>query len=277
MTNLEAIWLDAKGADQLYLTKHWLIFYAGEGYNTGESIRVYVGYVMKQNAAYLSSSYIGERARWKRYGGDSLLAIVGALLVTGIIFLFRLYPRIPNISVAYLLIVLALASTRGMFAAVVASVMAFLSFDFFLVPPLYTFTIGKIDEWLALFIFLATAITTGQLASAMRRRAEQARKRARESRILYELLRDTNREGEVERQLLIIARAVVDVFAPWGVRDCAILLPDAQGKLVMQASTRRLDKPETPSPDEAATAAWVMTQAQTAELHDVLPARTDFR
>ena len=226
---------------------------------------------MKQTA-YLSSFYTGERARWKRYSGDSILAIAGALLITGIIYLFKLYPRIPNISVAYLLIVLALASTRGMFAAVMASVVAFLSFDYFLVPPLYTFTIGKVDEWLALFIFLATAITTGQLASAMRRRADQARKRARESRILYELLRDTNREGDVERQLLIIVRAVVEVFSPWGVRDCAILLPDALGKLVMQASTREIGEPETPSPDEAATAAWVMAQAQTAELHDVLPA-----
>src|SRR5437588_5092118 len=117
-----------------------------------------MGYIMKQTA-YLSSSFVRERARWKLYIGDSVLAIVGALLVTGIIYLFKLYPRIPNISVAYLLIVLALASTRGMFAAVVASVVAFLSFDYFLVPPLYTFNIGKIDEWLALFIFLATAIT----------------------------------------------------------------------------------------------------------------------
>ena len=221
-------------------------------------------------AEYLPSPYIGERARWKRYSGDSILAIVGALLVTAIIFVFKLYPRIPNISVAYLFIVLALASTRGMFAAVIASVVAFLSFDFFLVPPLYTFTIGKVDEWLALFIFLATSITTGQLASALRRRAEQARRREREARILYELLRDTNREEDLARQLRIIARAVVDVFSPWGVRDCAILLPDAQGKLIMQASTHRKGEPEALLPDEAATAAWVMAQAQTAELHDVL-------
>ena len=226
---------------------------------------------MKQTA-YLPSPYIGERAPWKRYTVDSLLAIVSALLVTVVLFLFHLYPRIPNISVAYLLIVLALASTRGMFAAVVASVVAFLSFDFFLVPPLYTFNVGKVDEWLALFIFLATAITTGQLASAMRQRAEQARKRERESRILYELLRDTNREGDIERQLLIIARAVVDVFSPWGVRDCAILLPNAQGRLIMQASTSPSGEPEKLSPDEMATAAWVMSQAQTAELHDVAPA-----
>jgi two-component system sensor histidine kinase KdpD len=219
---------------------------------------------------YLQSPYMGDRARWKRYSGDSILAIAGALLVTAIIFVFQLYPRIPNISVAYLFIVLALAGTRGMFAAVAASVVAFLSFDFFLVPPLYTFTIGKVDEWLALFIFLATAITTGQLASALRQRAEQARRREREARILYELLRNTNREGDVEGQLRIIARAVVDVFSPWGVRDCAILLPDAQGKLIMQASTRGTDEPEALGSDEAATAAWVMAQAQTAELHEVL-------
>ncbi|HEV7237291.1 MAG TPA: DUF4118 domain-containing protein, partial [Ktedonobacteraceae bacterium] len=219
---------------------------------------------------YLPPQDVGDRARWKRYSSDSMLAILGALLVTGIIFIFKLYPRIPNISVAYLLIVLALASTRGMFAAVVASLVAFLSFDFFLVPPLFTFTIGKVDEWLALFIFLATAITTGQLASALRQRADQARRREREARILYELLRDTNREEDLERQLRIIARAVVDVFSPWGVRDCAILLPDAHGKLVMEASTRNMKEPETLLPDETATAAWVMGQAQTAELHDVL-------
>jgi two-component system, OmpR family, sensor histidine kinase KdpD len=218
---------------------------------------------------YLPSPYSRDKTRWKRYSSDSILAIVGTSLLTGIIFVFRLYPRIPNISVAYLFIVLALASTRGMFAAVIASVAAFLSFDFFLVPPLYTFTIGKVDEWLALFIFLATAITTGQLASALRRRAEQARRREREARILYELVRDTNREEDLGRQLSIIARAVVDVFSSWGVRDCAILLPDTQGTLVMQASTRGKDEPAL-LPDELATAAWVMTQAQTAELHDVL-------
>src|SRR6202165_538168 len=210
-----------------------------------------------------------DEARWVRYTSDSLLAMAGALLVTGIIYVFQLYPRIPNISLVYLLIVLTLASTRGLYAAVIASVVAFLSFDFFLVPPLYTFTIFKVEEWLALFIFLVTAIITGQLASALRLCAEQARKREYETRVLYELVRDTNREENVERQLSIIARAVVDVFSSWGVRDCAILLPDASGKPVMQANTRSSKEHVTLLADEAATAAWVMAEAQTAELHDV--------
>ena len=210
-----------------------------------------------------------EGPKWRHYLIDSVVAIVSTLLLTGIIYLLHLYPSIPNISLTYLLIVLTLASTRGMFAAVLSALVAFSSFDYFLVPPLYTFTIARFEEWLALFVFLTTAIITGQLASTMRTRAEQASQQARETRILYELVRATNSEEKQERQLNVVARAVVDVFASWGVRDCDILFPDANGKLVLQASTKHIDEPIALSPDEAATAAWVMSQAQTVELHDV--------
>src|SRR5712692_3622442 len=169
------------------------------------------------------------KPRWQRYLLETFLAFAGVMLVTGIIYAFHLYPRIPNISIVYLLVVLALATARGRYAAILASVVAFLSFDFFLVPPFYTFTIGKFDEWLALFVFLVTAIITGQLASALRQRAEQARRRENETRILYELVQVTNSEEDLGRQLNIVARSVVDVFASWGVRDCAILLPDMKG------------------------------------------------
>src|SRR5690242_17988174 len=105
---------------------------------------------------------------WERYLFDSLLACAGAGLVTGLIAVFHLYPRIPNISIVYLLIVLALAITRGRFAAILASVVAFLSFDFFIVPPLYTFVIYHVEEWIALFVFLIDALLTSQLAVALR-------------------------------------------------------------------------------------------------------------
>jgi len=218
---------------------------------------------------HLPSLEAREEPGWKRYLGDSILAIVGTLLVTGLIYAFQLYPRIPNISLVYLLVVLTLASTRGLYAAILASVGAFLSFDFFLVPPVYTFTIAKFDEWLALFVFLVTAIITGQLASALRKRAEQARRREHETRILYELVRATNSEEDLNRQLSIVARAVVDVFASWGVRDCEILLPDGKSRLTVQGSASQPADQVKLSPDEEATASWVMTQAQTVELHDV--------
>src|SRR5439155_2778893 len=206
---------------------------------------------------------------WRRYLIDSMLAILGSLLITTIIFALHLYPSIPNISLTYILLVLALGSTRGLFAAVVSSLVAFLSFDFFLVAPFYTFTIARPEEWVALFVFLATAIITGQLASALHQRAEQASRQARETRILYELVRATNDEEELQRQLSVVVHAVVDVFSSWGVRDCAILLPNEGGKLTIRASAKRTEERPALSPDEEATASWVMKQAQTVELHDV--------
>src|SRR5262249_23178388 len=116
-------------------------------------------------------------SRLSRYFLDSVLACTGAMLVTMIIYLFHLYPRIPNISIIYLLMVQALASTRGRYAALLSSVVAFLAFDFFLVPPLYILTIHLVEEWIALFVFLVTAILTSQLAAALRERAQRAARR----------------------------------------------------------------------------------------------------
>ena len=77
----------------------------------------------------------------------------------------------------YLLVVISLASTRGRYASILACLVAFLAFDFFLVPPLYVFTINRVEEWIALFVFLVTAILTSQLAVTLRERAEQAARR----------------------------------------------------------------------------------------------------
>src|SRR5260370_20671773 len=119
---------------------------------------------------HLSPIEVSKELPWQQYLLDSVLAIMGSLLVTGIIFMFHLYPRIPNISIVYLLVILGLASTRGSYAAILASLVAFLSFDFFIVPPLYSFVIYHVEEWIALFVFLIDAILTGQLAVALRER-----------------------------------------------------------------------------------------------------------
>lgn len=205
---------------------------------------------------------------WRRYLLDSLLAFGGAMLVTAIIYVLQLYPRIPNISIVYLLVVLALASTRGRYASILASLVAFLAFDYFLVPPLYVFTINRLEEWIALFVFLVTAILTSQLAVALRERALMASRQERETRILYDLVRVTNREAEPERQFQTITQAVVDVLSSWGVYDCAILQPDAAGTLQVQASAYQPAEQITLSSDEKAIAAWVMTHGRTMGLYD---------
>jgi two-component system sensor histidine kinase KdpD len=70
-----------------------------------------------------------------------------------------------------------------------AAVLAFLAFDFFFVPPVYTLTVSDPEEWVALLLFLLTAFVTGQLAAGQRRRALEAEARRREASLLYDIVR----------------------------------------------------------------------------------------
>ena len=129
--------------------------------------------------------------KWQRYASDSLLAIVGVALVTGIIATVHLYPSLPSIILTYLLLIAALASMRGSYAAILATLLASMSFDFFFTAPLYQFSFPNlsslsVDELLDPWVFLATGIITGRLITAMRRRAEEARRREQATRLLSE-------------------------------------------------------------------------------------------
>src|ERR1700736_231278 len=208
----------------------------------------------------------------QQYIVDGLLGAGGALAVTGIIYGYHLYPTIPNISIVYLLVILVLASTRGRFASLVASVVAFLSFDFFLVPPLYTFVIARWEEWIALFVFLATALVTSQLTTETRQSVEQARLREREARILYEAGRVINSTDRLDEQLDTIALAFVRVFSPWGVRECAVLLPDESGTLSIQADAPIRIERFTLSHDEVVAAREGMALGKMREVSQASPA-----
>jgi K+-sensing histidine kinase KdpD len=204
---------------------------------------------------------------WRQYLLESLLAVGGSLAITGVVYIFHLYPTIPNISIIYLLLIMVLASTRGRYAAVVAVIVAFLSFDFFLVPPLYTFSIARWEEWLALIVFLITALLTSQLAATTRHSVEQAREREREARILYEVGRVLNRTDRLDEQLDTIALALVRVFSPWGVRECALLIPDEYGTLSMRADAPIRVEQFTLTPAEWAAAREVMAQGKVRDIY----------
>ncbi|GHO95418.1 hypothetical protein KSF_054660 [Reticulibacter mediterranei] len=209
--------------------------------------------------------------RWQHSLLDSVLACSGCLLVTAAIAFWHLYPRIPNISIVYLLVIVGLASTRGRYSAILASVVAFLSFDFFIVPPVYTFVVYRIEEWIALFVFLVDALITSQLTVVLRRRAEQATQREHETHILYDLIRLTTHENSLEQQLHTITQAVVDVFSSWGIRDCVFLQPDQTGAMCVRSSAPHLREESSLSFDELAIAQVAMAHGRIIDLSNSFP------
>src|SRR5215471_9763538 len=112
--------------------------------------------------------------------------------------------NIANISMLYLLAVMATAVICGRGPAIFASLAAFLTFDWFFVEPIHQFTVSDPEEWVSLLLFLLTAIVTGQLAAGQRQRAREAQQREREAVVLYDVVRLLG-EGHVDTALAAVA------------------------------------------------------------------------
>jgi two-component system sensor histidine kinase KdpD len=131
-------------------------------------------------------------------------ALAGVALVSVVISLVLGRAHIANISMLYLLAVLATAVPFGSGPAVVASIAAFLVFNFFFVEPVHTFAVSDPTEWVALLLFLATAVITGQLAATQIRRADEAKRREREAIVLYDVARLMS-ESDLDAALAAVA------------------------------------------------------------------------
>ncbi|MFO1115197.1 MAG: sensor histidine kinase KdpD [Beijerinckiaceae bacterium] len=97
--------------------------------------------------------------------------------------------RLPNLSMVFLAAVLFCAVRFGVRAAVIASFLSFLAYNFFFIPPVYTFTIAEPHELLALLVFLAVAVLTGSLAGRIRDQREGVVRNAAVTQSLYDFSR----------------------------------------------------------------------------------------
>ncbi len=96
---------------------------------------------------------------------------------------------LPNVSMIYLLAVVMPAIMYGVWPAIFASVVSALAYNFFFIDPVYTFTIAKPYEVLALVVFLVIAVLMSAVAGQSREQAKAATVRVRASRRLFEFTR----------------------------------------------------------------------------------------
>src|SRR5205085_12527509 len=109
---------------------------------------------------------------------------------TGALKLFGGHINSTTVAIVLLLIVLFIATLWGSRPAILASLLGVACFNFFFLPPVGTFIISDSDNLVALFAFLVTALTAGQLSSRARHRAEEANAGRREIERLYKELQD---------------------------------------------------------------------------------------
>ncbi|MCG6205344.1 sensor histidine kinase KdpD [Rhodopseudomonas sp. HC1] len=114
------------------------------------------------------------------------VAVAGAVLVGKAVG--QLIPT-ANLSVVFLMAVLFSAVKSGVWPAIFASVLSFLTYNFFFIAPLYTFTIAEPYELLALLVYLVVAFVAATLAGRLREQARISAGRVRAMRRLYEFTR----------------------------------------------------------------------------------------
>jgi two-component system sensor histidine kinase KdpD len=192
---------------------------------------------------------------WDLYGW----AVVVTAVCTAVAFV--MYPRfeLSNIVMVYLLGVTVAGLRLGRAPSLLTSLLNVAAFDFFFVPPRYTFAISDAQYFVTFAVMLTIALVIASLMANIRQQTRVAGARERRTALLYAM----SRELAATRGLSALARVAVTHVAEVFQCRATILIPAAGGKLQypvdtpLEGSFRRAD---------LAVAQWVADHGHRAGL-----------
>jgi two-component system, OmpR family, sensor histidine kinase KdpD len=199
---------------------------------------------------------------WDRYGWATGVSIACTLLTLAMYSHFEL----SNLAMIYLLGVTVAGLRLGRGPSVLTAVLNVASFDFFCVPPRFTFAVSDAQYLITFAAMLIIALVIATLTANVRQQTRVAGARERRTATLYAMSRELAVTRGIENMASVAIRHVTAVF------ECkaVVLLPDASGKL---------QYPHGDAPPNAfhhadlAVAQWVADHGRRAGLgSDTLPA-----
>jgi two-component system sensor histidine kinase KdpD len=167
----------------------------------------------------------------------------------------RSYFDLANIVMLFLLTVVLVAVKFGRGPAVVAALVSVASFDFFFVPPRFSFAVTDAQYLLTFVVMLAVALIIGQMTAGLRYQARVASYREERARALYEFARDMSSLLQTDQVVEAATRFIESTFQA----KVAILVPDEQGRLQDPTGTG-----PTLDIDLRAAAQWAYDKSQPA-------------
>jgi two-component system sensor histidine kinase KdpD len=224
-----------------------IVRYCGE-------INVYImtGELSKEQMKKLAKPKKG--IAWKYY----LMSLGIVSVATGIDFMLYQHLATSNIVMVYLLAVTIVALFGQMGPSIMASIVSVLAFDFFFVPPLYSFFVADVQYVFTMLVMLTVAQIISQLTVLTRRQAESARFAEQQTSALYRLSRQLASTRGIDNLLHIGCTYIGNVFD-----SKVIALMPIKNHLTVRAVSRT-----TASLDdkEMGIAQWVFELGQIAGL-----------
>ncbi|WP_422837285.1 DUF4118 domain-containing protein [Aquabacterium sp.] len=125
-------------------------------------------------------------AVWPGYAAAGVACIAAALLATPLVSVLEL----SNIVMIFLLVVVGVGLRFGRGPAVLAAFMGVGLFDFFFVPPRFSFAVSDVQYLVTFAVMLSVALAIGQLTAGLKVQAEAATQREHRVRSLYAMSKD---------------------------------------------------------------------------------------
>ena len=157
-----------------------------------------------------------------------LIAFGIVVIATGLFFPGRDYFAKGQWALLYLLIIVFIASTSGVRPAVAAAVLSFLAWNYFFIPPFYTFKVHDLKDWLSLVAFLIVGTLMGIQTGRLKEREAQAKTREQETLIISKF------SGQLVSEISILDMAKIlinEVIKITQAKNAIIFLVDESGSL----------------------------------------------
>jgi two-component system sensor histidine kinase KdpD len=138
---------------------------------------------------------------------------------------------LENVDLVFMTGIVAVAARFGLWPSLLAGVVASLCYNFFFLPPLYTFTIADPTNVLAFFFFVVMAVIVSNVAARVRTQAVTAMARARTTESLYAFSRKLAGTGTLDDVLWATAYQTALMLH---VR-VVLLLPQDDGSIAVAA------------------------------------------
>jgi two-component system sensor histidine kinase KdpD len=162
--------------------------------------------------------------RWSDLAWASLLVT----LATGAAWAWRALLAPADVVVVYLAVIMVAAIRFGRAPSVVSAALSVAAYDFFFVPPFFTFAVSDARNVLTFAMMFVVGLLLSNLTARVRRQELQARSRERRTAALYAVTRELALALDPREVARIAARHLADVFDA----DAAVF--DATGEQPVQ-------------------------------------------
>ncbi|HEX8795257.1 MAG TPA: sensor histidine kinase KdpD [Polyangiaceae bacterium] len=138
------------------------------------------------------------------------------------------HDELPDVVMIFLLGVLLVSMRFGYVPSLLSAVLSVIAFDFFFVPPYFSFAVTDLRHIVTFAVMLLVAVVISHLTNRIRSQADSARNSERRTASLYALSRELGVAHGRERLIEVAERHIRDVF---GGARIAVLTPGAHGML----------------------------------------------